>query len=233
MALFALEVMLYVVGTAFIVLVLSQERAVRVHKDAASTDDLTGVLNRRGFFGAARELAAREAKKRGPVSVLVFDLDHFKRVNDRFGHGIGDETLRVFAATISSNMRASDLVGRLGGEEFVAILPGTVDDAAVVAERVRAAFQAAGATVADFAVGATVSVGIASGEPGAEVSAMLAAADTALYCAKRNGRNRVETVRDPVPAGRSVAPAPRHAGLPPDAVAVPVAVPVAAHVRVA
>ena len=200
MALFALEVMLYVVGTAFIVLVLTKERAVRVHKDAASTDELTGLLNRRGFFAAARELGSREAKKGVPVSVLVFDLDHFKKVNDRFGHGIGDETLRLFAATVGSNMRASDILGRLGGEEFVAIFPGTASDAAVVADRVRAAFQAAAVTVAGVAVKATVSIGVASGEPGAEVSAMLAAADRALYGAKRRGRNRIETADQIVPA---------------------------------
>src|SRR5713101_5260094 len=82
-ALFALETMLYVVGTAFIVLVLAKERSVRIHRDAASTDELTGLLNRRGFFAAAHQLVARQAAKRAPVSVLMFDLDHFKSINDR------------------------------------------------------------------------------------------------------------------------------------------------------
>ena len=220
MALFALEVMLYVVGMAFIVLVLSQERAMRVHRDAATTDELTGLLNRRGFFTAARELGAREARKRAQVSVMVFDLDHFKTVNDRFGHGIGDETLRLFAATIGSNMRASDIVGRLGGEEFVAILPSTVTEAAMVANRVREAFQATAVTVAGEEVNGTVSIGVASGEPGAEVSTMLAAADAALYRAKEGGRNRVEAAEETVPAVRPVT-GPRRATVAATGIGIP------------
>ena len=98
-AVFALETMLYVVGTAFIVLVLTKERAVRIHKDAASTDELTGVLNRRGFLAAAELLLARQAQKKEPVSALLFDLDHFKSVNDRFGHATGDEVLALFDAS--------------------------------------------------------------------------------------------------------------------------------------
>jgi diguanylate cyclase (GGDEF)-like protein len=191
-AIFTLEVMLYVVGTAFIVLVLSKERTVRIHKDAASTDELTGVLNRRGFLSGATLLVERFEKRREPLSVMVFDLDNFKKVNDRFGHAIGDETLRLFASVASINMRASDIFGRFGGEEFVAILPGTVNDAAVAAERVRAAFEAAGVVVADQLLSATVSIGVASGEPGADVISLIAAADRALYRAKDNGRNRVE-----------------------------------------
>jgi diguanylate cyclase (GGDEF)-like protein len=203
-ALFALEVMLYVVGTAFIVLVLSKERTVRIHKTAASADELTGLLNRRGFYAAARQLGARQAKYGEPVSVLLFDLDHFKRVNDRFGHAVGDAALRLFAATASSNMRASDIVARFGGEEFVAILPGTIADAAAAAGRVRAAFEAAAATVDNQPVAATVSIGVATGEPGADIPAMLAAADAALYRAKENGRNRVELADGLV--GPSTAP---------------------------
>ncbi len=191
-AIFTLEVMLYVVGTAFIVLVLSKERSVRIHRDAAAIDDLTGVLNRRGFMSGATLLIERFAKRSEPVSVMVFDLDNFKRINDRFGHAMGDETLRLFASVASINMRASDLLGRFGGEEFVAILPGTASEAAVAAERVRAAFEAAGIMVADQVLSATVSIGVASGEPGADIIALIAAADRALYKAKDNGRNRVE-----------------------------------------
>jgi GGDEF domain-containing protein len=104
-AIFALETMLYIVGTAFIVLVLSKERAVRIERDAASTDELTGLLNRRGFFAAAKDMIASQLKRREPVSVLMFDLDHFKSINDRFGHSIGDEALRLFARVASENMR--------------------------------------------------------------------------------------------------------------------------------
>ena len=201
-AVFMLEVMLYVVGTAFMVLVLSKERSVRIHRDAASTDELTGLLNRRGFISAARLLTERFGKRCEPVSVLVFDLDHFKNVNDRFGHAMGDQTLRLFALIAGLNMRASDVLGRMGGEEFVAILPGSVKEAAVAAERVRAAFEVAGVMIADQPVSATVSIGAASGEPGADVIAMIAAADKALYKAKENGRNRVELTDETPPAPR-------------------------------
>jgi diguanylate cyclase (GGDEF)-like protein len=195
-AVFTLEVMLYIVGTAFIVLVLSKERSVRIHKDAASTDELTGLLNRRGFMAAARVIVERFEKKREPVTVLMFDLDHFKKTNDRYGHAVGDHTLRLFALIAGLNMRTSDVLGRLGGEEFVAILPGTANDAAVAAERVRLAFQAAAVTVADQPVSATVSIGAASGAPGTDITALIAAADRALYKAKENGRNRLELADD-------------------------------------
>jgi len=198
-AIFALETMLYVVGAAFIVLVLAKERAVRIQKDVASTDDLTGMLNRRGFFAAAPLLAARQAKNQEPVSVLVFDLDHFKSINDRFGHAIGDEALRLFAATAIGNLRASDIVARFGGEEFVAMLPGSLADATPAAERVRLAFQAVAGTVAGRPAAATVSIGAASAEHCADIGALIAAADGALYRAKANGRNRVEGVEQQAP----------------------------------
>src|SRR5437016_123973 len=146
-AIFALETMLYVVGTAFIVLVLAKERSVRLHKAAALTDPMTGLCNRRGFIESAELLMARHARQAEPVSLLMFDLDNFKSINDRHGHLVGDEVLRLFAATVSTNMRENDVVARLGGEEFVVMLPGTVSDAVAAAERVRLAFEAAGRTV--------------------------------------------------------------------------------------
>jgi diguanylate cyclase (GGDEF)-like protein len=191
-AVFALETMLYVVGTAFIVLVLAKERTLRLQRDAASTDELTGALNRRGFFAAAQQLMAGHAKNGEPVSALMFDLDHFKSVNDRFGHPIGDETLKLFAAITSSSMRSSDIFARLGGEEFVVLLPCSLADAAVAGERVRLAFQGAAGMVAGCPLAATVSVGAASAELCQDVAALLVAADQALYRAKAKGRNRVE-----------------------------------------
>jgi diguanylate cyclase (GGDEF)-like protein len=206
-ALFALEVMLYVVGTAFIVLVLSKERAVRIHKTAASMDELTGLLNRRGFYVAARQLSACLARQGDPISVMLFDLDQFKRINDRFGHASGDAALRVFADVVGNNMRASDIVARFGGEEFVAILPGTIEDAAAAADRVRLAFAAAGMVVEGQPLAATVSIGVATGMPGADIAAMLAAADAALYRAKENGRNRIEVADEPI--GPDLTPDPQ------------------------
>jgi diguanylate cyclase (GGDEF)-like protein len=194
--LFVLETMLYAVGTAFIVLVLATERTMRIHKNAAVTDELTGLLNRRGVLQAAQELITRQAQKGEAVSALMFDLDHFKSINDKFGHAIGDEALRLFAATASVSMRASDIVGRFGGEEFVALLPGNLADTKVVAERVRRAFETAGVTVAGCNLNATVSIGAASGQPGTDIVALLAAVDAALYRAKANGRNRVEAKQE-------------------------------------
>jgi diguanylate cyclase (GGDEF)-like protein len=195
-AVFVLEVMLYIVGTAFIMLVLSKERVVRIHRDAASVDELTGLLNRRGFASAARVLIERFQREKEQVSVLAFDLDHFKTINDRFGHATGDAALRVFATVAGNNLRATDVLGRLGGEEFVAVVRGSPEEAAVAAERVRSAFQQAAATVADQPLAATVSVGVAGGPAGADVMALVALADVALYKAKENGRNRVEIADD-------------------------------------
>jgi diguanylate cyclase (GGDEF)-like protein len=198
-AVFALETMLYVVGTAFIVLVLAKERTLRLQRDAALTDELTGALNRRGFFAAAQQLVAQHAKNGESVSVLMFDLDHFKSINDRFGHPIGDETLKLFATITNSSMRSSDIFARFGGEEFVAMLPCSLADAAVAAERVRLAFQAAAGMVAGCPLAATVSVGAVSAERCPDVAALLTAADQALYRAKEKGRNRVESVERELP----------------------------------
>ncbi len=208
-AVFALETMLYIVGTAFIVLVLAKERAVRMHKDAASTDELTGVLNRRGVLAAAELLLARQKQKNEPVSALLFDLDHFKSINDRFGHAIGDEALALFAKVAGANLRASDVFGRFGGEEFAAFLPGSLADAEVAAERVRVAFEAAGASVAGKWLAATVSVGAAFGARDTDVATLLANADAALYYAKANGRNRVEGAVVPLAAAHAPMPEPR------------------------
>ena len=208
-ALSVLEAMLYAVGTAFIVLVLATERTLRVHKDAALTDELTGLLNRRGVLQAAQGLISQQARKGEAISALMFDLDHFKSINDKFGHAVGDKALHLFAATADASMRASDIVGRFGGEEFVALLPGNPADAKVVAERVRSAFQTAGSTVAGCNLNATVSVGAASGPPGTEFVALLAAADAALYRAKAKGRNRIEAQEAAVMPPASATAQPR------------------------
>lgn len=132
--------------------------------------------------------------------MLLADLDHFKWVNDRFGHAVGDRVLRLFADTAVACLRPDDLVGRLGGEGVVAILSGAA------AERVRAAFVAAAAEIDAMPVGGSVSIGIASARAGdCELDQLLAQADGPLYLAKARGRNRVENAGD----GRtSAAPAP-------------------------
>lgn len=194
---FTLLMLLYVVGTAFMVMVMTKEHTVQLHKTAAMTDPMTGLFNRRGFAEAAEQLIARQRKARQPVTVMMFDLDHFKSINDRFGHDVGDDALKTFAATASSNMRTNDVIGRLGGEEFAAILPGGGETALIVGERVRAAFQAKGIEISGHVLNATVSIGaIESPADAANVAAMLTRADEALYAAKNLGRNRVCTEKD-------------------------------------
>src|SRR5262249_27801590 len=171
--------------TAFIVLVLTKERTLRMHKTAALTDPLTGLFNRRGLIEAARDMAEKNARKLGkPVAVLAFDLDHFKSINDRFGHAVGDDVLKLFASIANASLRLTDFVVRLGGEEFAAIMPGTLEEGMVVAERVRAAFETAARTVSGRYLAATVSVGVAAHPTATNIDALLARADTALYVAK-------------------------------------------------
>ncbi len=205
-ALFAFETVIYVVGTAFVVVVMAKERVAFVHKTAAMTDLLTGLWNRRAFLEAADRLIAQRTRKSLPISVLLFDLDRFKLINDRFGHAAGDEALKVFARTASESMRTNDMIARLGGEEFAAILPGNAVDATIVAERLRAAFEAADIEISGQKIAATVSVGVATAVPPVQIETLLASADTALYRAKANGRNRVEVGQgEPAPG----APPPR------------------------
>jgi diguanylate cyclase (GGDEF)-like protein len=191
LAVFVLEMLLYAVGTAFIVLVLTKERTLRMHKTAALTDPLTGLFNRRGLIEAARELGIKPAGRAKPVTVLAFDLDHFKSINDRFGHAVGDDVIKLFASVASTNMRVTDFVARLGGEEFAAIISGTLDEGIMIGERVRVAFETAARTVSGRYVGATVSVGVAAHAAATNIDALLARADEALYAAKSAGRNQV------------------------------------------
>ncbi|HLH92129.1 MAG TPA: GGDEF domain-containing protein [Xanthobacteraceae bacterium] len=208
---FVLEMLLYAVGAAFIVLVLTKERTLRTHKTAALTDPLTGLFNRRGLIEATRELTANRNPR--PFTVLAFDLDHFKSINDRFGHAVGDEVLRLFASVASTSLRVTDFVSRLGGEEFAAIIPGSLDEGIMIAERVRVAFESAARTVAGRYLGATVSVGVAAHAAATNFDALLARADEALYVAKRAGRNRVEAELPHVDAPR-IVPAPAAAPSP-------------------
>jgi diguanylate cyclase (GGDEF)-like protein len=199
-ALFAFETLIYVIGTAFVVVVMAKERVALVHKTAAMTDLLTGLFNRRAFLEAADRLIAQHARKSLPVSVMLFDLDKFKSINDRFGHATGDDALKVFAGAVSTSMRDTDVIGRLGGEEFAAIIPGNAAEAAMVANRVRLAFQAVGVKISGHQIGATVSIGVASMLAPVEIDILLARADAALYRAKANGRNRVEIADAGAPA---------------------------------
>ena len=193
---FSIELVLYAVGTVFVIFMLVSERIVSAHKRAATTDPLTDLLNRRGFADACAQLIAREAREQRPVSVLIFDIDHFKSINDRFGHAEGDTVLKLFADVVVNNLRLTDLSGRIGGEEFAALLPCSIEEAMVAAERVREAFAASGVVCEEKPVDTTVSIGVAGGPAGTALDVLLAAADTALYKAKRSGRNRVEAASE-------------------------------------
>ena len=193
---FSVELVLYAVGTVFVIFMLVSERAVSAHKNAASMDPLTGMFNRRGFSEISSRLIEREAKAGRPVTALIFDIDHFKSINDRFGHPAGDEVLKLFATVVVNTLRISDLSGRIGGEEFAALLPCSLEEGVLAAERVREAFANSGIVVEDGPVDTTVSIGVAGGPAGTELEVLLAAADTALYQAKRSGRNRVEAAEE-------------------------------------
>ncbi len=193
---FSIELVLYAVGTVFVIFMLVSERAVAMHKTAASIDPLTGMFNRRGFAEACARVIEREANAGRPVTVMIFDIDHFKSVNDRFGHAAGDEILKLFATVVVNSLRLSDISGRIGGEEFAALLPCPLEEGVLVAERVREAFEASGVVVDEGPVDTTVSIGVAGGPMGTELEVLLASADTALYQAKRAGRNRVQSAQE-------------------------------------
>jgi len=188
------EALLFTIAVAFILLAMAKERTELRHKTAALVDPLTGISNRRAFLEDAGALAKRQGANPRAVAVLLADLDHFKSINDRFGHAVGDRVLQVFSATVSAKLGPSDLVGRLGGEEFALVLWDTSRDKGLAqAEKIRAAFVEAAAMVDGCAVGGTVSMGMVVSEAGLlDVTMLLAQADEALYCAKERGRNRIE-----------------------------------------
>jgi diguanylate cyclase (GGDEF)-like protein len=188
------EALLFTIAIAFILLAMAKERTEFRHKTAAMIDSLTGIANRRAFLHDGTLLMKRQSGGLRPAAVLLIDLDHFKSINDRFGHALGDRVLQVFAETAIANVNSTDLVGRLGGEEFAAVLyDAGREQALAAAERIRTAFAAAAVEVDGRPVTATVSIGIViSEDPTFDVSALLAQADQALYHAKERGRNRVE-----------------------------------------
>src|SRR5205085_6870897 len=123
----------------------------------------TEMFSRRGFDEATPRMIDRETNARRPVTVMIFDIDHFKSINDRFGHPAGDEILKLFAAVVTNTLRITDLSGRIGGEEFAALLPCSLEAGVVAAERVREAFANSGIVVEDGPVDTTVSIGVAGG----------------------------------------------------------------------
>jgi len=213
----SLEAFLMTIATAFILLAMSKERTELRHKTAAMTDPLTGLLNRRAFLQDAESLLQQQTARDRPIAVLLIDLDHFKSINDRFGHAVGDKVLQIFAKTTRGGLRQADLVGRLGGEEFTVVLAdASLDNAYLVADRLRKAFAAGAAVVDGEAIYATASIGVAVIiDPRQDLAKLITLADQALYLAKARGRNRVEVapieVADELPELPAIVRAERNA----------------------
>lgn len=174
-------------------LVVAVDRRTAELVAQATTDPLTGLYNRRGFYERAAEALARAARYEAPLSVVVGDIDHFKRINDSYGHATGDRVLRETALLWRSQLRDVDVSGRLGGEEFAALLPHTGEEAAgLVAERIRTAIGGMRITADDGRIVAcTISLGVTTMRPGDGMDALMARADLALYDAKSRGRDCV------------------------------------------
>jgi diguanylate cyclase (GGDEF)-like protein len=192
------ETILYSMGSAFFMTLLCKEREENRYILAARNDSLTGVANRGTFLDQAERLLNRCRADNAPLSLIVFDLDHFKSINDAYGHAAGDRVLRAFADTVREVLRPNDVFGRHGGEEFAIALPRATSDVAfVVAERVRNAFAATAGNLDGLTVQATVSAGVADAEPGWTFEKTMHAADMAMYRAKQLGRDRVERADQP------------------------------------
>lgn len=160
---------------------------------AASSDQLTGISNRRAFYEASELELARYAQKPRPISLLMLDIDYFKRVNDTYGHIMGDQVIRSLAAVLQRSVRSIDVVARLGGEEFAILLPSTdLSMAVVISERIRKNVAAEEIAVGNEIITYTVSIGAAMVEAGmTSTDELIAAADELLYAAKQGGRNQV------------------------------------------
>jgi diguanylate cyclase (GGDEF)-like protein len=194
MTVLSFEALLFTISIAFILLAMAKERTEHRHKTAALIDPLTGIANRRAFLQDSAAQLKRQAADPHPIAVMLLDLDNFKSINDRFGHAVGDRVLMRFAEVANGCMRRADLFGRLGGEEFAAVLvDATRERALMVAEQIRTSFANATYELDGRPIVTTVSIGVViSYEAVLDISALLAQADHALYRAKDNGRNRIE-----------------------------------------
>ena len=162
-------------------------------RQLASNDPLTGVMNARAYYAACEQQVRLNQRQGKSFAVLFIDLDHFKRINDTHGHAAGDEVLRTVAATIKHNLRGSDLLGRIGGEEFSVFLPDTSEAGALhLAENLRLTIEACHPRVGDGIITVTASIGVTvTNDTHSTIQAIQERADEAMYQAKQGGRNRV------------------------------------------
>jgi diguanylate cyclase (GGDEF)-like protein len=176
-------------------------RNAKLLEELATIDSLTGIYNRRHFMVSAEAEWGRFHRYHRPLSMLMVDIDHFKSINDRYGHAVGDEAIKFVALACKQDLRGSDMVGRVGGEEFALVLPETDRaQAAIVAERIRERVAAQFLSAHKVQFKTTISVGVAEATASMSgVDALLRAADLALYQAKADGRNRVVEWSEPAP----------------------------------
>jgi diguanylate cyclase (GGDEF)-like protein len=189
-----LETTAYGSANALLFIALSKAGVEDALRTAATTDSLTGLANRSAFRARAEAMLSLARQRRQSVVMVMFDLDRFKSINDRFGHPAGDHVLCVFVDIVRTKFRKSDVVGRLGGEEFAAILVNvTADQVAEIVERIRLAFATSNVVVGGASVETTMSAGIVlDREASRELDSLFASADELLYRAKTGGRNRFE-----------------------------------------
>ena len=204
MSLFGLiyfESIIFALGSAVFIFALVKERNEAAVRMAARTDPLTGIANRAAFLENAGRLLERCRRDSAPVVVMMFDLDRFKAINDRYGHAVGDAVIRKFCEIVIAALRPNDVFGRMGGEEFAVVLPGSSIEAACArAERIRNSFAEDCRFIRNHQVNATVSGGVSvSVNAEQTLEGLLEYSDAALYLAKAEGRNRIKRSDQPTP----------------------------------
>ena len=188
-----LETLIYAIGTSVFLVLMCKERSERRYIHAARNDSLTGIANRGALVESAQRALRRCQSEGISFSLILFDLDRFKHVNDTFGHDVGDDLLRRFTDITRNVLRPNDIFGRYGGEEFIVVLPSaTIEAAYVIAERIRHKFAEVGTLLGARRLDATVSAGVASATSTTTLETIIRDADLSMYEAKRLGRNRVE-----------------------------------------
>lgn len=185
----SLYILLFLGNIGFVL--LSKEKADQELLHIASYDDLTGIWNRRTFMNAAEQTIANCYDRAKPVSMILMDVDHYKMINDTYGHDVGDVVLQEYSKRVQSVLRVGDLIGRYGGDEFAVLLPNTdVNDARAIAEAIRSSMKQ---TSIQMPMGITISIGLAVSSAKEELllPTLIKQCDIALYKAKQNGRNQV------------------------------------------